>query len=385
MSSTSTIKLQILLLVLIVFTNEGNVFCHSFSMPSPSKTQHSTPILTASSDEDEQQGRPFDFGCVANPVVLPPLENSPDGEWQCYYYGNDGGWNGGRKCFLPTGSTGLAISKDGVSWTKVQGKEAGGAILTPSADGSGKWDEVQTGVGDVVRLSKDELHMYYFGGSAEELAFGPGKIAGFRMRIGRARSNDNGRTWKKDDSYLLDYDESEGVFASWPRIVIPDDDSKPWMMYYHSFDGKKWRVYSAESNDEGDTWARTGLILEGGDSEDAFDFSGIGTRSVIKWRGGFLMIFEGVDGSSTHRLGAAFSEDGKTFTKLNDGNPILEPFKGPLGDWTKQVIGTPFVCQMKDGSLRLYHCGKDGPDAQMAIGVVESLTGDIGPESWTCL
>lgn len=378
----------LVLLACLVFVLDETLFCQSFSIASP-KT--STPILTpssSSSDDQQQQGTQlqFDVGCVANPVILPPHPSDENGEWQCYYYGNAGSWNGDRKCFLPTGSSGLAISKDdGISWTKVVGQEEDGSILSPSANGSGKWDEVQTGVGDVVRINKDELHMYYFGGSDEALSFGPGSIEGFRMRIGRAKSFDNGRSWTKDDGYVLDYDESEGVFASWPRIIASDDDDQPWAMYYHSFDGQKWRVYRAESNDKGDTWERTGLILEGGESEDDFDFSGIGTRSVVKWRDGFLMIYEGVDKASKHRLGAAFSKDGKVWSKMNDGKPILEPFKGPMGEWTKQVIGTPFVVNMPDGSLRLFHCAKDGPDGKMAIGVVVSESGDIGPECWTAL
>ena len=70
---------------------------------------------------------------------------------------------------------------------------------------------------------------------------------------------------------------------------------------------------------------------------------------------------------------------------MNNGKPILEPGKGPLGEWTKQVIGTPFVVNMPDGSLRLFHCGKESTDSKMAIGVIESKSGEIGPECWTAL
>mmetsp|Transcript_27182 Transcript_27182/g.31644 ORF Transcript_27182/g.31644 Transcript_27182/m.31644 type:complete len:382 (+) Transcript_27182:97-1242(+) len=355
--------------------------CHSFSVSS---VKTNVPILTVSDESSEKEPN-FDIGCVANPVVLPPHKDCPDGEWQCYYYGNAGSWNGGRNCFLPTGSSGLAVSKDGLSWTKVIGKESDGSILTPSSVGSGEWDSVHTGVGDVIRIDKDELHMYYFGSSEEEIKMDYGNSVGLRMRIGRAKSFDNGRTWTKDSGYVLDYDETEGFFASWPRIVTFDDDDQAWQMYYHSFDGKKWRVYYAESSDKGDTWARKGLVIEGGESDDDFDNCGIGTRSVVKWRDGLLMIYEGVDGvfTSTHRLGAAFSKDGENWAKLNEGKPILEPGKGPMGGWTKQVIGTPFVLNMPDGSLRLYHCAKSGPDSKMGIGAVVSESGDIEPECWT--
>ena len=186
--------------------------CDGFSTVPRSKT--SQPILKPSVGENGNDV-PFDLGCVANPVVLPPVDSQNGGEWQCYYYGNAGSWNHGHPCFLPTGSSGLAVSDDGISWTKVPGEENGGAILIPS-DKKSDWDSVQTGVGDVVRLSDNLLHMYYFGGSDEALAMGPGSIVGFRMRIGRAKSTDNGRTWVKDDTYLLNYDEvEEGFFASY--------------------------------------------------------------------------------------------------------------------------------------------------------------------------
>mmetsp|Transcript_1858 Transcript_1858/g.2486 ORF Transcript_1858/g.2486 Transcript_1858/m.2486 type:complete len:391 (+) Transcript_1858:77-1249(+) len=367
--------------------------CRGFSIEKPTTTTSATlssPILIASPENDGNSSDvpKFDVGCVANPVILPPCTDG--GEWQCYYYGNAGSWNHGHKCFLPTGSSGLATSKDGFSWTKVfSDKTTDGTILGPSENG---WDSVHTGVGDVIRVpgkDTDELHMYYFGGDDEEISFGlaGGSVVGFRMRIGRAKSYDNGRTWTKDDTFLLDYDESEGFFASWPRIVAFDDDNKtPWKMFYHAFNGKKWKVFGAESTDGGDTWIRTGLVLEGSESEDDFDFSGIGTRDITQWKDGLLMIYEGVGQKGIHRLGAAYcdSNDNK-WRKLNDGKPILEPGKGPLGEWTKQVIGTPYVLHMPDGSLRIYHCAKNAPDAKMSIGVVVSESGGIEPDCWTAV
>jgi hypothetical protein len=374
-SGSTVLVVTVLVLVLVDCINT----CHCFSIDAKS-----LPILIPS-EAGSSTKFDFDTGCVANPVILPPTSTSS--EWQCYYYGNAGSWNGGRNCFLPTGSCGLAISRDGLEWTKVPGNQEQGAILTPSSV-SGSWDSVHLGVGDVIRVGHDQLHMYYFGANEEEIAMGPSPIIGLRMRIGRATSCDNGRTWIKDDDYLLDYDESEGFFASWPRIVTSTfEGNRPWKMYmyYHSFNGQKWRVFGAESKDGGDSWTRTGLVLEGSEEKNAFDSAGIGTRAVVPWKDGWLMIYEGVDASSKHSFGAAYCSDltKNEWTKLNDGLPILEPGKGPLGAWTQQVIGTPFVVSMPDASLRLYHCAKDGPDAKMAVGVLVSETGNIEPDCWT--
>ena len=74
-----------------------------------------------------------------------------------YYYGNAGSWNRGIKTFLPSGWIGLAESTDGIQWKKVRGTAAAdGCILAPSKEEE-TWDSVQVGLGDVVRVSKDEL------------------------------------------------------------------------------------------------------------------------------------------------------------------------------------------------------------------------------------
>jgi hypothetical protein len=352
-------------------------------------TTHSEPILGPSTCASDP-AITFDVGCVANPVILPPKTKGE--KWLLFYYGNAGSWHGGVDCFLPTGSCGLAESDDGITWEKVEGPLEGGAILAPTGNDE-DFDGIHLGVGDVVRgaatvSGTDELYMYYFGGSSENVM-----RVGIRMRIGKAKSLDGGRSWERL-GMVLDYDESEGLFASWPRIIQPppDKSSQPWKMYYHSFDGKQWRVFGASSVDGGDTWKRTGLEIQGGKDEDSFDSMGIGTRAIIPWRDGLLMVYEGVSSADgTHRFGAAYNNDrggsggsGEAeWKKLHGGLPILEPGKAPLGEWASQVIGTPYLVSMPDGrGLRLYHCAKNGPDAKMQIGVLVSESGDIEPESW---
>ena len=191
---------------------------------------------------------------------------------------------------------------------------------------------------------------------------------------------------------MLDIDESEGFFASWPRVIAGDDDGE-WRMIYHAFDGSAWRPYTATRRDRGCSWCRAGSAVREPGDEDAFDAKGIGTRAVAPWRGGHLMVFEGVDTNSTHHLGVAESTDGgASWRKLealpgcsSPGGPVLSP-GGAGGAWTAQVVGTPYLVALPDSDeLRLFHCAKAGPDANMSIGVLVSRSGDVAPSAWQSL
>ena len=73
----------------------------------------------------------------------------------------------GKPAFLPTGSSGLAESDDGLTWTRVKGPLRGGAVMHP-ADEANAYDEIQLGVTDIVRKEGGGYVMHYLGGSAGE-------------------------------------------------------------------------------------------------------------------------------------------------------------------------------------------------------------------------
>lgn len=338
----------------------------------------------------------FDSACVANPVVLPP--STANGRWQMYYYGNPGTWANETRGFLPTGYIGLAESDDGIHWEKVPGKADLGSILAPTG-GKDDFDGLQIGIGDVLRIGEKELHMYYFGGSFEEVNVGPQAppAKGLRMRIGKARSMDGGRSWERLGE-VLDYDPREGLFASWPRIIVPNKDSddnaedEPWRMLYHAFNGTRWAAFEATSHDEGKTWSRDGKMALGPGDPSGWDGGGVGTRAVARTKNGELvMVYEAVEQGGTagkHRLGLArWDNNGGVWKKDTEitgipGGPILEPGVEPLDPWTALVIGTPYLVVAEDGSMRLYFCSKKDNDMSMSIGLVESKSGDFDPSSW---
>ena len=344
-----------------------------FQRASP-QSAVSSPVLSPSAGAAR-----WDSACVANPVVLPPINGEP---WKMFYYGNDGNWSDGSVGFLPTGTSGLAESADGVAWTKVDGPNADASVFAPSDDVEA-WDGLHTGVGDVVRHG-DDLLMFYLGAGGAADALGGKSYRGVKMQIGRAVSVDGGVTWERRGSGadgagpVLEADIDEGLFASWPRILQYESH---WRMMYHAFNGTNWRAFTAVSTDAGLTWTDRTLALDTG-AEGAFDEVGVGTRAVVK-RGGddVLMVYEGVEaGTGTHRLGAATSSDGgASWTRA--AGPIVEPGVAPLGDWTAQVVGTPYLVGMDDGSLRLYHCAKT-KETNMSIGVLVSPSGAFDADAW---
>lgn len=347
----------------------------------------------------------FDSACVANPVVLAPLTTKTN-KWQMYYYGNPGSWANNTKGFLPTGYLGLAESTDGIHWERVIGNEDYGSILAPTGREE-DFDGLHLGIGDVIRVGDGELHMYYFGGSFERISFGGPNAPpsqGLRMRIGKARSTDCGRSWERMGQ-VLDYDPSEGFFASWPRIILPenDNDGESWRMLYHAFNGTRWAAFEAASCDRGETWKRgDGKMAIGPGDPEGWDGSGVGTRAVVRTKDGELvMVYEAVSGEGgvfggRHRLGLARWEEndddvgGGVWVKDTaitgvPGGPILDGGVEPLQPWTSLVIGTPFLVAAEDGSMRLYYCSKRDNDMSMSIGLVESTSGKFDPSSWKAI
>jgi predicted GH43/DUF377 family glycosyl hydrolase len=378
----------------------------------PGQVLVASPTKLNDNDNDDNDNDWFDTASVAHPVVLPPCAATHH-LWHLYYYGHDGFWACQTQPVIPTGCIGLATSTDGIHWNKVRGTHAKGAILVPSSTAS-DWDSLHVGVADVLVMDDGSLHMYYFGGGQHEtpLQLLGQSTVGMRMHVGRAKSTDGGITWHKLGTVLDPCDE-EGYFCAWPRILRPSSTTTTttWTMIYHSYHGTHgWRVFGATSTDQGATWERANKVLLQG-TPGAWDSKGIGTRSLIPWniqqydqandtnnpdtdKKGWLMIYEAVDASLTHRLGAAYcaQSDGLgPWHKLHPTTPLLEPGVPPLEPWTNTVVGTPWIvaCPLTDTTTtttnthqqpltyRLYYVarGKAPEDLSMTIGMVEAAPG----------
>ncbi len=201
---------------------------------------------------------------------------------------------------LPSGYIGLARSSDGLSFRRVAGPVAGGAVFGPSEAGKGAFDDLHVGIGDVQwDAQANKWVMYYFGGDG---SYGPtpyGKARGIYMKIGSAESAD-GVNWTRRPGVLLDKgafwtmkrsgrfgtvaegsvqdclsvtDRSrptpggegdfDALFVGWPQVVDLSHVSPtaPRLgMYYHTFNAQTFgfEIGLATSKDGGKSWQKQG-------------------------------------------------------------------------------------------------------------------------------
>ena len=205
----------------------------------------------------------WDDRTTAMPVVLPPDAAAGRRQWTMFYYGRaQETWNKGNPAFLPTGSSGVAESEDGLTWTRVKGPLRGGAVMHPS-DEEGALDEIQLGVTDVLPKEGGGFVMHYLGGSAEAISMGTapgmGALVGFRMRCLAAESED-GLHWQRRAEPVVDVGpagEWDCLFASWPRAVPcdPEEPSGQWLVTYHA-------LQPTSSPDEPARWAMGGAVTD---------------------------------------------------------------------------------------------------------------------------
>ena len=346
----------------------------------------------------------FDDKTTAMPVVLPPDSAAGRDMWLMYYYGRAGDkWNKGHPAFLPTGSSGVAESRDGLRWTRIAGPLVGGAVMHPSEE-EGAFDEIQLGVTDVLAKQGGGFVMHYLGGSAEGVEMGTapgmGPLVGFRMRCLAAESSD-GLEWRRLPLPTVDVGaagEWDSQFASWPR-ALPCDPSDPagnWLISYHALQPSqsgapaRWAAGCALTSGRygvGGPVTKLGRVLEGG-GKGAWDERGIGTRHVIHHGGAMYMLFEGVNAEGVHAIGLARSGDmGRTWTKervpgkTEAGGPVFEARRGNEMAWDNRVVGTPWVTKVPGtDTYRLYYIGTgfgEGGAPTTGIGCAESVGGGL--------
>ena len=199
---------------------------------------------------------------------------------------------------------GAAISQDGVTWGRIEGDDPSGACMVPfdasnddSLDfGRDHPEELYTGWPEVIvnpvaasestrnaatDNNRENFFMYY----STMLADTKEKAIG-------VASSSNGFAFEKKGIALTPTPGTLDAGGCARCNVIPkgslneegfwEEEENSWIMFYEgvSLDGKH-RILAAESSDL-KTWKKTGLALDVGEGEEAWDCDGVGSPHVIR-------------------------------------------------------------------------------------------------------
>ena len=153
-----------------------------------------------------------------------------------------------------------------------------------------------------------------------------------------------------------DFDD---VYTYAPAVVVRD--GRTWL-YYAGYDGAKWRVGLAVSED-GVHFVKHGVVIPLGASGD-FDNVHTYTPSALVRDGRTWLYYSGYDGANA-RVGLAVSEDGIHFVK----HGVVVPL-GASGDFDDAYTYGPAVV-VRDGRTWLYYSGHDGAITRVGLAVSE--------------
>lgn len=232
--------------------------------------------------------------------------------------------------------TGLATSKDGVSWEKK------GQILQP---GPAAWEGGYIAANGAVH----EENYYYQAGNPPQ--------------IGLARSLKN----KLPEPVL-----TTGPRGSWDERGVADPfilraGGRLYMFYLGQDRARRQRLGVAESVD-GAEWTKSlkNPILEIG-APGAFDENGLGEPAVWPQFGKWWMLYTGRDKKEWRRIGLAVSNDGISWRRVGE-KALLDVGEG----WNSRVVCDPEIEMRNDGTVRVWFGGGDRPEP------AENLHGQIG-------
>ena len=295
------------------------------------------------------------------------------GLWRMWYYCRDRAYDRPAPATLGSGRVALAVSADGVDWTRVDGPASCAAVFAP-ADELHRFDCGHVGLTDITRRS-GLWHMWYFGGDqvpTDSLHPSIGTMPGLAMRCGLAVSHD-GLHWQRTDASPQASEPASGalferrddeLYAAWPTVM---DQSGQYLLLYTAptFGMDRMRTRAMRSID-GRVWTEMpDPVLVGGAS--AHDVSGMVTRSIIanpvpngrSW----LMAYTGLDAQHGRTILLADSDDGLHWRRLFE-KPVLA--HGDAGSWDDRGVAVTRIIA-RDGAIWMYYYGfrslgdDDGP------------------------
>lgn len=291
--------------------------------------QESDPVMNLASPSD------WDYDCMEPRVIK-------DGSTYKMWYT---GWDGSHR------RVGLAISDDGINWTK----STFNPVFVP--DSPGKWDNDHVTAGFVQKES-NLYEMWYTGNDND-----------FSSRIGYATSFD-GINWTRSP---LNPVVDKGKAGTWDRSAIHSPsiirDVHQLKMWYSGWDGSNHRIgYATAAYDSRFIKEPSNPILDLGPAGSWDDERAYG--AFIRFENGkYRMWYSGYDGS-LFRIGYAESTDGLEWKKYND-NPIMDVRPGT---YDEDGVIAPYIL-FENGEYHMWYTGGFPGLGNTQIGYANSSDG----------
>ncbi len=188
------------------------------------------------------------------------------------------------------------------------------------------------------------------------------------QKIGLATSADGQSFTMRPDPVL-----SVGQPGAWDDLHVADPyvirvGSQYWMYYLAVSHDYRFNMGRATSSD-GLTWQKEASPIFGAGAKGDFDEDGVGEAAVVYQAPYYYMIYVGADAANRRSLGWASSTDGKTWTKR--GQLIPDSMRQP---WDSQVICDPTILPTgtADGTYYVWFGGGDVPNS------AQNIHGQIG-------
>ncbi len=183
-------------------------------------------------------------------------------------------------------------------------------------------------------------------------------------RVARATSAD-GLVWDTSSGVVLDVGSGWDSVAVEPGSVETLDDGT-LRLWYSGFDGDRWRIGAAESDDGGRSWTRGegedgGWQLAGGDA-GSWDDAGVRDPWVVSdGAGGAWMAYAGLDGSRWAIGVATRSEDTGAWRGHEDATGVRVPvLDGRDGGFGLEGLRRPVLDVVGNEGWELWYAGLDG-------------------------
>lgn len=217
---------------------------------------------------------------------------------------------------------GVALSKDGENWTRVEGGYPSGAVLEAGAEGA--WDAAGVAGPCMLRRDGGSGRRRYAGRDGYLLYYDAFDAGDGVWKIGRAVSEDGfefARDKEGGQPALTGGAMAGGVDAGGVRGCCVVQKGEGWCMFLEAVDAEGVRRIAACESDDGLVWGDRRVVLEGQEGE--WDCGGVSAPSAVVVDGVVWLFYTGHgEGGVGSGIGVAVSNDvGWTRFERRRGDP----------------------------------------------------------------